>query len=166
LILGGHDHLSTFEEIGNVTLIKSGSDFEEFSDLSVDVLTKKVTHERVRVISSKYEEDASCVEFVKECTAEMNMRLEKPCWFSTVDLDGLNYNSRTKGTNVGNMLCDIVKSDYLKGDMVLLHGGMIRSDKLFQKGLITYKVMSKIIPMEDRIVQIRVPGHVMLQALE
>ena len=39
LILGGHDHSSMHEKIGKVTLIKSGSDFEEFSDIEIDVIS-------------------------------------------------------------------------------------------------------------------------------
>ena len=37
LILGGHDHISTIEKIGKVTIIKSGSDFQEFSDIEIDL---------------------------------------------------------------------------------------------------------------------------------
>jgi len=39
-VLGGHDHGQTCEVIGDVTLIKSGTDFEEFSDISVNMDTK------------------------------------------------------------------------------------------------------------------------------
>jgi hypothetical protein len=37
LILGGHDHASVFEKIGLVCIVKSGSDFEEFSEVKVDL---------------------------------------------------------------------------------------------------------------------------------
>ena len=37
LILGGHDHASVFEKIGSVSIVKSGSDFEEFSEVKVDL---------------------------------------------------------------------------------------------------------------------------------
>ena len=37
LILGGHDHSSVFEKIGSVSIVKSGTDFEEFSDIKVDL---------------------------------------------------------------------------------------------------------------------------------
>lgn len=47
LILGGHDHSSVYERVGQVTLIKSGTDFEEFSDITVDLSTGDVLKERV-----------------------------------------------------------------------------------------------------------------------
>ena len=37
LILGGHDHSSICEKIGRVTIVKSGTDFEEFSDIEIDL---------------------------------------------------------------------------------------------------------------------------------
>lgn len=39
LVLGGHDHLSVCEKIGRIWLVKSGSDFEEFSDITFDLNT-------------------------------------------------------------------------------------------------------------------------------
>jgi 5'-nucleotidase len=42
LILGGHDHSNACEMINGITIIKSGSDFEEFSDIKVDMTTRTV----------------------------------------------------------------------------------------------------------------------------
>jgi 5'-nucleotidase len=56
LILGGHDHSSVCEVVNSVTIVKSGSDFEEFSDIKVDFKTKEITRERV-LISDQFEPD-------------------------------------------------------------------------------------------------------------
>ena len=50
LILGGHDHISLWEEAteNKVTLIKSGYDFQEFSDIKINLKDKKV--ERTPVV--------------------------------------------------------------------------------------------------------------------
>lgn len=42
LILGGHDHLSKIQKVGKVYIVKSGCDFEEFSDIEVDLSTNVV----------------------------------------------------------------------------------------------------------------------------
>ena len=47
LILGGHDHASVCEKIGRVTLVKSGSDFEEFSDITIDPETNNVDRKKI-----------------------------------------------------------------------------------------------------------------------
>ena len=51
LILGGHDHSSVMEQIGKVTIVKSGTDFEEFSDLTINLTTLKVERKRVLITS-------------------------------------------------------------------------------------------------------------------
>lgn len=63
LILGGHDHGQVCETIGKVTLVKSGTDFEEFSDISVDLNTKEVTRIRVE-ITDKFKPDPDMEKFV------------------------------------------------------------------------------------------------------
>jgi 5'-nucleotidase len=47
LILGGHDHSSVFEKIGQMSIVKSGTDFEEFSDIKVNLQTREVERTRV-----------------------------------------------------------------------------------------------------------------------
>lgn len=41
LILGGHDHIYETETINNIPILKSGSDFRDFSEISVTVPTDK-----------------------------------------------------------------------------------------------------------------------------
>jgi 5'-nucleotidase len=47
LILGGHDHTSVDERVNKVAFIKSGTDFEEFSDIQIDLASREVKKERV-----------------------------------------------------------------------------------------------------------------------
>ena len=54
---------------GRVTLIKSGSDFEEFSDLTVN-LDGSVKRERV-VITTKFQADLQIQETVNKYTNEL-----------------------------------------------------------------------------------------------
>lgn len=49
LILGGHDHFSVFETIGKVSIVISGTDFEEFSEIRVDLKTRLVERKRVLI---------------------------------------------------------------------------------------------------------------------
>ena len=52
LILGGHIHQSIFERATKkkVCLIKSGSDFQEFSTIRVNLNTKKLERRRKRIL--------------------------------------------------------------------------------------------------------------------
>ena len=67
-------------------MIKSGSDFEIFSDLTIDVETNRVYRERV-IISDKFEPDAEIVKHVKSYTDVLNQRLSKVIGNVDVDLD-------------------------------------------------------------------------------
>lgn len=49
LILGGHDHDPFEERIGKITIIKSGTNFEEFSDLTIDLTTNQVKRKQVLI---------------------------------------------------------------------------------------------------------------------
>ena len=44
-------------------MIKSGTDFEEFSDIAVNIASKKVTSEKV-VITDKFQPDPKMTKFV------------------------------------------------------------------------------------------------------
>lgn len=74
LILGGHDHISVLETIGNVTLIKSGSDFQEFSDLKIDIKSQKVERQRV-LITKEYEPDPKIMEHIATYAERMGSQM-------------------------------------------------------------------------------------------
>ena len=52
--------MSVCEQIGTVTVIKSGSDFTEFSAITVDFETKQVQRERV-LVTENYKPDPTMV---------------------------------------------------------------------------------------------------------
>jgi len=107
LVLGGHDHGQTCELIGDVTLIKSGTDFEEFSDITVRMDTKEVVRERV-VITSKFKPDQQMAKHVKKYTEILNKRLDQNCAYTDVELEGRFECSRAMETNLGNWLADVI----------------------------------------------------------
>ena len=55
LILGGHDHMNLFEVYNNgkLAIVKSGSDFKEFSSLEIDLSTRLINHRRVVVFDEE-----------------------------------------------------------------------------------------------------------------
>ena len=66
MILGGHDHSSLMEQYGRVTLIKSGSDFEEFSDVIIHE-SGNVERKRI-VITDKFPPDLETSSIVDKYT--------------------------------------------------------------------------------------------------
>ena len=51
-------------------------------------------------------------------------------------------------------------------DVAILNNGFLRSDCLFDAGKITYKMMTKMVPVLDGVCLLEVTGKVLLEALE
>jgi len=51
------------ERVGKVSLIKSGTDFEEFSDIQIDLASREVKKQRV-FITDQYKPDARILEHI------------------------------------------------------------------------------------------------------
>ena len=73
--------------INSVQLIKSGTDFEEFSVIDIDFTTKK-THRASIKITDKYIPDHSIASIVEQFTIKQNEKLMLVCGHSETDLEG------------------------------------------------------------------------------
>jgi 2',3'-cyclic-nucleotide 2'-phosphodiesterase (5'-nucleotidase family) len=51
-------------------------------------------------------------------------------------------------------------------EIALLNSGTLRSDRLFEKGILTLGDLQTILPMLDRTVKMKVKGHILRSALE
>ena len=64
------------------------------------------------------------------------------------------------------MVADIIYTEFYDTDLALLNCGTLRSNSVWSSGPITLKQMSQLLPMVDAVVQLKVPGSIVLQALE
>ena len=53
-----------------------------------------------------------------------------------------------------------------KSDVALLNSGTFRADRLFYQGNLTLGDLNTILPMMDRVVQLKMPGSILKLALE
>eukprot|EP00798_Chlamydomonas_sp_ICE-L_P030827 gene30827-35863_t len=84
---------------------------------------------------------------------------------TSVELDGRFSTVRSKESNLGNFICDVVKLA-TKADAVLINGGTFRSDTIHPTGEFTLGVLSSILPMMDGSVVMEVTGQQLLMGLE
>jgi len=77
-----------------VTLVKSGSDFEEFSDITVNVATNTVERTKI-LITDRFDPDPLISEHVDLYAKQLNEKLKETCAFTDVDLDGRFEKVRT-----------------------------------------------------------------------
>ena len=169
IILGGHDHYYAHNFINQVHVLRSGTDFKQLS--YIEARRKEndqagwdfdiVRHDIVRAIP----EDKDTVELVANLTSTLKKKLEKPIGYTVVPLDGRFTTVRTKESNLGNFVCDLMRQ-YYSADCAIMAAGTIRGDQIYPPGVLQLKDIMNCFPFEDPVVVLRVSGKSILSALE
>ncbi|EGR28866.1 ser thr protein phosphatase family protein, putative [Ichthyophthirius multifiliis] len=188
LILGGHDHIITQQVINSNILIKSGSDFRQYSIIDIEFMEDLDTEEeenkgkqqfiyikknnlKLKVITQFFEvtknikKDEQVQKIVDIYVLKSKELMEKVIGHSHVDLETRFDKIRTQETNFCNFYADVIRSE-VQADICILNAGAIRSDCIFQAGPISYSMLNKALPFSDIITVQEVSGLKVLQALE
>ncbi|KAJ3649295.1 hypothetical protein Zmor_021046 [Zophobas morio] len=168
LILGGHDHVYEIKEVNGKYVIKSGTDFRQFSKITVNFDkpngTPEVTIEEVNVTSA-FAEDPKLKEKLDKYTSIVEGKMHEVLGCFSVPLDGRFTSIRTSESNLGNWVCDVVLAA-TGADLVILNSGTFRSDQVHPAGDFTVRDLTNIVPMRDPLVILKLKGQQVLQALE
>merc|ERR1712029_42108 len=110
LFLGGHDHDYFVVEINEKFILKSGTDFREFStiDLDVNLNTKKIDKiniEKIEVLATKFDENEELKKELDKYKHHIEDRLDQVIAHFEVELEGRFSKVRTQETNLGNFVC-------------------------------------------------------------
>jgi 5'-nucleotidase len=142
LVLGGHDHFYQHSLINGTHVLRSGSDFKQLSyiearrrpgnDKKWDFVIEK------RDISSEIAPDEEMSKVVEKLTASLKDKLEKPLGYTASPLDARFTTVRLKESNIGNFVCDLMRSHY-NGDCCLMASGTIRGDQIYPPGVLRLK---------------------------
>lgn len=170
LILGGHDHVFEILNIEDTHVIKSGTDFRQFSRIGVNTERNEngkisITVEKVDVNSTKYNEDPELREELKKYSETIESKMDEILGVFHVDLDGRFSSIRTSETNLGNWICDVALAA-TGADAVMINSGTFRSDQIHVAGPFTMRDLVNIIPMQDPLIVLEVTGKVLHEALE
>ena len=168
LILGGHDHFYGHHFVNNIHVLRSGTDFKQLSYIEArwkpdksgwdfDIIRRDLT----RTIP----EDEAMARLVDNLTSSLRSKLEKPIGYTAVPLDGRFTTIRTRESNLGNFICDLMRH-YYDADCALMGSGTIRGDQIYPPGVLLLKDMLNCFPFEDPVVVIRLKGKAILAALE
>ena len=169
IILGGHDHFYAHHFVNGTHVLRSGSDFKQLSYIEgrrrlgaapgwdIDIIGRDV----VRGIS----EDPATVQLVEKLSSSLRSKLEKPIGYTAVPLDGRFTMVRTRETNLGNFVCDLMRF-YYNADCTIMASGTIRGDQIYLPGVLRLKDIMTCFPFEDPVVVIKVKGKAILEALE
>lgn len=166
LILGGHDHVYEIKKVNGKYIIKSGTDFREFSKITLTFCEASidVTIEEINV-TSKFEPDPFLENELMQYQGVVEGKMDEVLGEFSVDLDGLFSSIRTQETNLGNFVCDIMMSA-THSDVALLNSGTLRSDRIHPKGPFKMRDLVTILPMMDSLMVINITGKKLYEALE
>eukprot|EP00128_Syssomonas_multiformis_P011845 Colp12_sorted_trinity150504_noHs@10225 len=167
LVLGGHDHHYETKKVNGRWLFKSGTDFRDLTHVKVDFVGgKPVVREPTHYeITKDIVEDPIVKEVVDKYEAEFKAKMEQVVGNTEVALDGKFAHIRTRETNLGNFIVDIMV-DATGADFGMLNSGTYRSDDIHQKGELKLKDLVSILPMADSLVVLGITGKQLLSALE
>lgn len=169
IILGGHDHFYAHHFVNQVHVLRSGTDFKQLSYIEARRKENSQAgwdfdifrHDIIRAIP----EDRNTVELVENLTSTLKKKLEKPIGYSVVPLDGRFTTVRTKESNLGNFVCDLMRQ-YYGADCAIMAAGTIRGDQIYPPGVLQLKDIMNCFPFEDPVVVLRVKGKNIQSALE
>lgn len=171
LILGGHDHFYSHSFINGCHVLRSGTDFKQLSYLEARRTTAPGSPRKFdfsivrRDVVSSIAEHAPTLELASKLTAKLKASLAKPVGFTAAPLDARFTTVRTRESNIGNFVCDIMRS-YYNADCALMAAGTIRGDQIYPPGPIRVKDITDCFPFEDPIVVMKVTGKAIREALE
>lgn len=104
IILGGHDHVYEIKQINNKYIIKSGTDFRQFSKITINFEKPEQFEVQVEEINvtSEYAEDPILNEKLEKYKAIVEGKMDEVLGCFSVPLDGRFTSIRTSESNLGN----------------------------------------------------------------
>ena len=173
LVLGGHDHFYAHHYENGTHVLRSGADFKQLSYIEawprpastsgtesgwdVEIARRDVVRE--------IPEDPATVQLVESLTSSLKPKLEKPVGYTAVPLDARFTTVRTRESNVGNFVCDLMRF-YYSADCAIMAGGTVRGDQIYPPGVLRLKDVLNCFPFEDPVVVVKVTGKAVREALE
>jgi len=206
IILGGHDHLyfvgrgvdgwvnydlsrrvlGADEDKGDVLVIKSGTDFRDISEITLELentpegsirrkLISRVTGRRHEISPSL----RSCQKLRKvldNILESVGSSLKAPLCKLSAELDVRSHLIRTQESASADWFADILRHTYddvlcMKGieggvDGVFICAGMLRGDSVYGPGFLTLGDVLEILPFEDPLIVLEISGKTLWEALE
>jgi 5'-nucleotidase len=168
IILGGHDHYYGQSLINGTQVLRSGTDFKQLSHIEAwRKADGKGWDFKIirRDIVKSIPEDETAVKTVNRLTSKLREKLDKPVGYTAAPLDARFTTVRTKESNIGNFVCDLMRN-YYSGDCCIMASGTIRGDQIYPPGVLKLRDLVNCFPFEDPVVVMKVTGQAIWDALE
>jgi 2',3'-cyclic-nucleotide 2'-phosphodiesterase (5'-nucleotidase family) len=168
VIVGGHSHAKITKpvNVGNTIVVQAWEHGKALGVLDFVLKEGKITsfEGHLEEITPKMgKEDLRVLAIVEKYNQKMDAVLNVKVGETEVDLDGERRHVRSRETNFGNLMADIVRQ-VSGADVAIMNGGGIRAS--IRKGEIRVKDIYTALPFDNYIVAIRLTGRQIGEALE
>jgi 2',3'-cyclic-nucleotide 2'-phosphodiesterase (5'-nucleotidase family) len=114
-------------------------------------------------VTSRVAPDPQVAALVKEHQGRLQARFSETIGRATVRLDGERGNVRSRETNLGNLIADVMR-EFARADVAVMNGGGIRGS--FAEGPITLGDTFRVLAFDNTVVTFRLTGAQLREALE
>ena len=168
LVIGGHDHLFTQQQVGETWITKADADARSVVVYDVTVPRSgpiKTTPQRV-MLDAAIEKDPDVDAAVQRWLAGLAERLGGNTTIGTTAnlLEGVEPAVRGRETALGNLLADAMR-EQMQTDVAMINGGSIRINDNIPPGPITKYDMEGVFYFTNRIIATTVTGEDLLEML-
>ncbi|NLC25837.1 MAG: bifunctional metallophosphatase/5'-nucleotidase [Fastidiosipila sp.] len=169
IIIDGHSHdtLPEGKVVNGVLIATTGNHLENIGRIDLVIEEGEITSKTAQLVTydeaSQLEANAAIADRIEELNAENDEIGQIVLGEALVDLDGERENVRTRETNLGNLISDIML-ETTEADVALTNGGGIRAS--IPKGQITMAHVLTTFPFTNYLVVIEVSGSDLVAALE
>ncbi|HHY32527.1 MAG TPA: multifunctional 2',3'-cyclic-nucleotide 2'-phosphodiesterase/5'-nucleotidase/3'-nucleotidase [Firmicutes bacterium] len=167
IIVGGHSHtkLEKPEKVGDTIIVQAGEYAQYLGRLDVTVEGGKVTTfaGELLPVGADVADDPAVGAIVSTYGSQLDEKLSVVVGESLVPLDGERSNVRTRETNLGNLVADIMR-EAGQADIGFTNGGGIRAS--IDAGPITVGEIFTTLPFDNTLVVLEVTGANIKAALE
>jgi 5'-nucleotidase/UDP-sugar diphosphatase len=166
IIVGGHSHTRVPSPVmvGNTIILQAWEHAKALGVLDITVEDGKIKRfygrlEEIKPVQDG--EDKDIMAIVEKYRNNVDAAMNETIGEAGVDLDGENV--RTKETNLGDYIADIMKNAS-GADIALINGGGIRTS--IKKGEVKVKDVYSVLPFDNYIVAIKLTGRQIREAIE
>ncbi|MGI8735462.1 MAG: bifunctional metallophosphatase/5'-nucleotidase [Pyrinomonadaceae bacterium] len=168
VIIGGHEHTLLESAAGGAAIFKMTADARELGRIDLNISRSSGKLEsidwKVIPVNSETPEDPDFAPVYRKYSGLLK-ELSQPVGRGTVALDARSAESRTRETNVGNLITDAFRNA-TRADVAVINGGSIRADTIISPGRLTTRDLLSILPFKNKVVKLEMTGARLRAVLE
>lgn len=152
IVLGGHDHHYEDTIVNDIRVLNSSTDFKSYTLIDLvgrnDVGKMETTSRRVDITPEDVP-DPEIALVIKAFDEEVNQGMDTVVGRTKVRLDARFLTIRTKETNIGNFLAEVM-ARATSADVAILQAGAIRANRFIEPGVIKAGDINDLLVRNER----------------